>query len=352
MTDRTDDRETLAQWGVPLRALVLTPHPDLRSAVTKDLPPEIGERIRFEHYDPGNGAPPLRELREYDILVTGWGSPMLPPELAEQETENASSSYRRPRYVLHLTGEMRRIVPRELVKSTSWIVTNWGTAISHFVAEMNLALLLAAARRIPEAGSAIASGRWKDDLAPGTTLFGKVIGLYGYGRIASHFLCLLEPFGCHILVYDPYVSDHELHGLERVHTPEELFDRGSIVSLHAALTPESEGRIGYDLLGRLPGDGIVTNTARAGLIAEDALIRAVRETTLRFGLDVYHSEPPDRNAEIVTCDRVVCTPHSGGEVGEETYEQIRHVAMENLRRYLDGENPEFVIDESAYDHMT
>ncbi len=335
-----------------LRALVLTPHPDLRRAVTEELPEDIADRITFELYETGCDPPSPQTLREYDILVTGWGAPTLPGELAEERADAASILPGRKRYVLHLTGEMRSIVPREIVGSPGWIVTNWGTAISRFVAEMNLALLLAAARRIPEAGRAIANGQWKRRLAPGTTLYGKVVGLYGYGRIARDFLRLLEPFGCHILVYDPYVADHEIPGIERVHTVEELFDRASIVSLHAALTPETDGRIGHDLLARLPEDGIVTNTARARLIEEDALIWAVRRTSLRFGLDVYHSEPPDHKSELVRCDRVVCTPHSGGEVGAEMYEQIRHVAHENLRRYLVGDNPEFLIDESVYDRMT
>ena len=347
-----NDGDARRRADAMLRALVLTPHPDLRRAVSEELPREIEERITFDLCETGSAPPSEQALREYDILVTGWGAPMLPGGLAEERSDAASISQGRRKYVLHLTGEMRNIVPREIVRSPDWIVTNWGTAISHFVAEMNLALLLAAARRIPEAGRAIASGQWKDRLKPGTTIFGKVVGLYGYGRIARDFLRLLEPFGCHILVYDPYAPDPEIQGIERVHTIGELFDRASIVSLHAALTPETDGRIGQDLLSRLPEDGIVTNTARARLIEEGALIWAVRRTSLRFGLDVYHTEPPDHRSELFRCDRVVCTPHSGGEVGAEMYEQIRHIAHENLRRYLVGGNPEFAIDESVYDRMT
>ncbi len=336
----------------PLRALVLTPHSDLRRTVTGSLPIEIAKSITFDLWEADTGPPSAIILREYDILVTGWGAPMLPAELAEDQPDAASASPRRTRYVLHLTGELRNIVPRAIVRSPQWIVTNWGTAISRFVAEMNLALLLAAARRIPEAKTSITSGQWKERLAPGTTLLGKVVGLFGYGRIARDFVRLLEPFGCHMLVYDPYVSAQEVEGIERVHTVEELFDRASIVSLHAGLTPETEGRIGYDLLSRLPEDGIVINTARAGLIDEDALLRAVRQTSLRFGLDVYHREPPDRESEIVRCDRVVCTPHTGGEVGTAMYEQIRQVALENLRRYLAGHRLYFIVDEELYDRMT
>ncbi len=320
-------------------------------------------------------APNVSQLSQYDVFLTGWESPRLPEQLATaRQTESAPAARRQSpesagadapdatllskKYVCHLTGTMREMVPRNLVTAPGWIVSNWGSALSGFVAEMTLALLLTCARRIPESRSALAGeyerlGRWKwrgDTAVPiGTTLYGKRLGLYGFGLIAKEFVRLVRPFGVRLSVYDPYADTEDLH---RCGSLQELFADSDIVSIHCGLTPETERSVDKARLSLLPEDGIVINTARAGIIDEAALREAVAHSSLRFGLDVFHREPPDPDDPLLSSSNVVPTPHSAGEVGYDQYHAIWDTAVTNLTRFLSGELPAFIVDEAVYDRMT
>lgn len=320
----------------------------------------------------------------YDVYLTGWETPRLSEDIVEQrarrgrDPERGRSTDRErdtsltqdaahgrdtsfPGYVCHVTGTMKNIVPRVFVSSPDWIVSNWGTAISSFVSEMTLTLLLACGRRLPEAGLLLTDAshagvsRWKQhDLYPtGTSLYGKRVGVYGYGRIAREFVRLLEPFNVQVSVYDPFFDlEGESAVSHKCDSLEELFAGNDVVSLHCALTPETRGSVDRRLLELMPDDGIVINTARAAVIDETALREAVLHSSLRFGLDVFHQEPPDPEDPIVASPRVVATPHSANEVGEDQYAAMWNVVEQNLIRYLSGEPPQFLVDETAYDRMT
>lgn len=331
-------------------AALLLPDEDLRSYVL-DRIEESGrvlqagsDQLSFVAIDP------VQELRSedlaaFDVLVTGWRTPTLPRDLAELND--------RQRYICHLTGTMRSMVPREFVTSVNWTVTNWGPSISRFVSEMNLALLLGVARRFPECRRAMETGHeWKRNLGDGTSLFGKRIGLYGYGLIAREFHKLIEPFHMQVSVYDPYVAPPDrVSGVHWCDSLEQLFQQSEIVSIHAGLTEETTSSVDFRLLSMLPNDGIVINTARAGIIGENDLLRAVRETELRFGLDVFHQEPLPASSPLLDSPRVLCTPHSAGVVGGQ-FAVMWKTARENLLRFISGEAVEHQVDEALYDRMT
>lgn len=309
---------------------------------------------------------PAEPPGDYDVYLTGWETPMLSEEIIGQRAaRTGDTGYDRdgsfPGYVCHVTGTMKNIVPRAFVSSPDWIVSNWGTAISSFVSEMTLTLLLACARRLPQAhlmltdASHAGASRWKQhELYPtGTSLYGKRLGLYGYGRIAREFVRLLEPFNMQVSVYDPYQDLEDDSSVSRkCDSLDVLFAENDVVSIHCALTPDTRGSVDSRLLGLMPKDGIVINTARAAVMDETALREAVLHSSLRFGMDVFHQEPPDPEDPIVTSPRVVATPHSANEVGDDQYAAMWNVVEQNLIRYLSGEPPEFLVDETAYDRMT
>ena len=316
----------------------------------------------------------------YDVYLTGWETPLLSEEIvteraarpAQGDTDTDTNintntdsegvpSTAFPGYICHVTGTMKNIVPRAFVSSPDWIVSNWGTAISSFVSEMTLTLLLSCARRLPEANllltdaSRAGEAGWKqNDFYPtGTSLYRKRVGLYGYGRIGREFAHLLNPFGVQVSVYDPYCDlDDESVVSHQCESLSELFADNDVVSIHCALTPQTRGSVGTRLLQLMPDDGIVINTARAAVIDETALREAVLHSSLRFGLDVFHREPPDPEDPIVTSPRVVATPHSANEVGEDQYAAMWNVVEQNLIRYLSGLRPHFPVDETTYDRMT
>ncbi|TVQ24808.1 MAG: hypothetical protein EA383_10465 [Spirochaetaceae bacterium] len=339
-----------AHTGVKKAALLL-PEEALRSYVSARLAETDGKvgsspaGIEVEILDVSGGPPPTDRLSQFDVLITGWRTPLLPPELAHFDDRN--------RYLCHLTGTLRSNVPRELIASPKWIVTNWGTSISGFVSEMHLALLLGVSRRFSEIRRVMETGEgWKRELPPGTSLFGRRIGFYGYGLIGREFHKLVEPFGVKVRIFDPYASPDDIPAsATRVSSLEELFRESDIISIHAGLTAETEGSIDYRLLSLLPEDGIVVNTARAGIIREEALLQAVEDTGLRFGLDVFHKEPLDPDSPLVSSPTVLCTPHSAGVVANQ-FEMIWATAQANLLRYASGEDLRFVVDEKLYDRMT
>ncbi|MFP4509745.1 MAG: NAD(P)-dependent oxidoreductase [Spirochaetaceae bacterium] len=334
-----------------LRAALILPDEELRSYVvsrlaeTDNVIHSSGAGITVDQLDPVAGGFDVEQLQNYDVLLTGWRTPRLPESLSQLSD--------RKRYVCHLTGTLRAMIPRSLVQSSNWAVTNWGTSISRFVSEMNLALLLGVSRRFPQTRRIMETGDgWKRELPPGTSLFGKRIGLYGYGFIAREFHKLIEPFGMDVYVFDPYIDAASLTlPIQTVSSLEALFQSSDIISIHAGLTPETESSVDFRLLSMLPEDGIVINTARAGIIEEESLLKAVQETGLRFGLDVFHKEPLSRASPLVSSLQVICTPHSAGVVGNQ-FARIWATARENLVRFAEGRQLKFVVDELIYERMT
>lgn len=335
------------------RGILIVGQERLRSHICEELArsgnriTERGASLAIDVFEESELPVRASSLAGYDVILTGWGTPMLPEELAG----GIGSRGRGARYICHLTGEMRRIVPRAFIDSSEWLISNWGNAISGFVAEGTLSLLLATARRLPESRELFSrEGVWKEHLRDCSTLFGKRIGLYGYGFIGREFLRLLEPFHMQVSVYDPFAP--AIEGVHRCGSLEELFRDNGIISIHCGLTSETRGSVNRSCLELLPEDGIVINTARAGVIDGADLRWAAQNTRLRFGLDVFDPEPPEYGDPVVNSPLVVPTPHSAGEVGRDQYAAIWSVALDNLKRYLRGEELKFGVDASVYERMT
>ncbi len=118
------------------------------------------------------------------------------------------------------------------------------------------------------------------------------MGIIGASRVGREVIKRLRPFGCHIVVYDPYLTQHDADklGVESLDL-DTLFSVADIVSLHAPLLPETHEMIGSAQLRRLRDGAILLNTARAHLIEEDALIQELLTGRIQAALDVFHEEP-------------------------------------------------------------
>lgn len=186
------------------------------------------------------------------------------------------------------------------------------------VADHTLALLLALARELPRWTTRVAAGAWRPiEGAPPEELAGSVLGLIGFGHIARAVARRARGFGMNVLAHDPFVSDDvfEQEAVERVGR-DELWSRSGAVSLHVPLSDETRGLVGAHAL-ELLDDGLLVNTARAGLIDRDALERALDNGRLRgAGLDVWWDEPPLAGDPLLDHPRLLVTPHvawfSGG----------------------------------------
>jgi phosphoglycerate dehydrogenase-like enzyme len=285
-------------------------------------------------------------VREADVYMTGHGTTPLPDILAKNPG--------RLRYVCGITGTMRPFVPVALVEAGIKL-TNWGDATAGSVAEGAMALLLATLKGIHEhTQNARANGWGLPEDATGGLLEGLKIGVFGCGVIGRRFLELLRPFDSIVRVYDPYATDVP-DWCERVHSLEALFQDAEAIVLHAGWTPETDKIIKADLLRRLPDHGVIINTARGGIIDQDALFAELKSGRLRAGLDVLEPDrlPPDHPARYWS--NVILTAHQVGQgwPGRSNRIQKYHqYALDNLRRFTNGESLRFIMDVERYHRST
>ena len=158
------------------------------------------------------------------------------------------------------------------------MVVNAPTSNILSVAEQAMGLLLAQARNIPQAHAALVAGRWERSKWEGVELHGKVLGVVGLGRAGSLVAQRALAFGMRLLAFDPYISAERAQAMGvELRSLEELFAESDFISIHTPKTPETANLVGRDLLAKAkPGIRIV-NTARGGIIDEEALAEAIRD---------------------------------------------------------------------------
>jgi D-3-phosphoglycerate dehydrogenase len=184
-------------------------------------------------------------------------------------------------------------------------------------AEHAMALLLAQARNIPQAHTALVAGRWERTRWEGVELADKVLGVVGLGRIGKLVAQRALAFGMRVIAFDPYLAAErarqlnvELVGLD------ELMARADFVTVHVAKTPETTGLIGRDVLAKAkPGIRIV-NAARGGIVDEAALAEAIRGGRVAGAAFDVFSEEPATSSPLFGLDQVVVTPHLGASTRE------------------------------------
>jgi len=179
-----------------------------------------------------------------------------------------------------------------------------------------MALLLACARKIVLTNNRIRKGEMTGagmGLAPMFKLRGQTLGLVGFGRIPRTLVRKAQGFGLQVIVYDPYVSKATMEGydVERVEELDELLERSDFVSVHAALTKENRHMFGLEQFKKMKPTAYFINTARGGLVDEEALYTALTEGIIAgAGLDVMD---PEMNLEspLLKLDNLIYTGHSG-----------------------------------------
>jgi autoinducer 2 (AI-2) kinase len=218
------------------------------------------------------------------------------------------------------------------------------------VADLTLGFMLCLARNIHLVSTLLRRGRMhfeseKDILAVynqygGFELGGCTVGLLGLGAVGKKVAQRLRAFGTEILVYDPYVDQEVLKDVNAEQVSlEDLMERSDIVSLHAALTDETQRILGKDLIARMKPTAYIVNTARSFLIDEKALLAALREGNIAgAALDLLDEEPIQEDNPFLRLDTVIVTPHIGGATRDVVRHQSKMVASD-IVRYLKGERP-------------
>jgi len=197
------------------------------------------------------------------------------------------------------------------------MVANAPTSNIHSACEHAISLLLSTARQIPAADKTLRDGEWKRSSFSGVEIFGKTIGIVGFGHIGQLFAQRLAAFETTIIAYDPYANPARAAqlGVELV-ALDELMSRADFVTIHLPKTKETAGMFDADMLAKAKKGQIIINAARGGLVDEQALADAIDSGHIRgAGFDVYASEPCT-DSPLFARPEVVVTPHLGASTVE------------------------------------
>ena len=190
---------------------------------------------------------------------------------------------------------------------------------SYSTAEMTWALILAAVRDIPQQAAALKAGRWQ--IGVGTTLRGKTLGVYGYGRIGAVVAGYGRAFGMQVQVWarEATRAKARADGYAVAPSKEAFFAECDVITLHMRLVEATRGIVTAADLARMKTTALLVNTSRAPLIEPGALVSALKAGRPgRAAVDVYEQEPvTDGRHPLLAMDNVVCTPHLGYVTREE-----------------------------------
>jgi D-3-phosphoglycerate dehydrogenase len=190
---------------------------------------------------------------------------------------------------------------------------------SYAAAELTWALILAAARQLPQQMAALKAGKWQ--IGVGTTLREKTLGIFGYGRIGATVAGYGKAFGMNVVTWarEESLARARADGYATAHSKAEFFETCHVISLHMRLVPTTRHIVKAGDLARMRSDAMLVNTSRAGLLEPGALVAALRAGRPGYAaVDVFDDEPVrDPDLPLLQFEQVVATPHIGYVTREE-----------------------------------
>ncbi|MDR1618468.1 MAG: phosphoglycerate dehydrogenase, partial [Treponema sp.] len=220
-------------------------------------------------------------------------------------------------------------------------VCNTPGANAQAVADLAIALALAAARKLPLLDRKTREGQWIR--STGIELYGKTMGILGLGAVGRGVAKRAQGFSMKVLAYDPYIDTRyaEENGIA-VSDFDTLVENADVTSLHLPLNDKTRHIISGEVMGRMKKGAILINTARGGLIDEDAAFDLLKQGRLGgLGIDAYEEEPP-KNSPLFTLDNVVLTPHTAAHTAEATA-NMAAMAVQNLIDVLSGKPCPYIV---------
>ena len=210
-------------------------------------------------------------------------------------------------------------------------VVNSPIATTVAVAELTFALMLALAREVPRGDATMKAGKWIKKELEGAELYGKTLGVIGFGRIGVEVGKRAVAFGMNVIGYDPLIPADEIQrrGGEPVSLAD-LYARADVITLHIPLTPDSKNLINAQAIAAMKTGVRIVCAARGGVIDEAALLEGLNSGKVAAaGLDVFAAEPPGQT-ELVLHPRTVCVPHIGAQTVEAQARAADDIASEIL----------------------
>lgn len=211
-------------------------------------------------------------------------------------------------------------------------VMNTPAASSISVAELAFGMMLACARHIGEGTVSIKKGEWKKKTLKGVELFGKTLGVVGYGRIGREIAKRAEAFGMEVIGHDMYFDTCPVTK-KKMAPLDELLKKADFITLHIPFDPKCGPTLNADAFKKMKKGVIIVNCARGGTVDEKALLQALNDgIVFAAGLDVFEKEPPEFR-DLVMHERLVCTPHIGAST-KEAQDKVGNEVVEVLRRFF------------------
>lgn len=296
------------------------------------------------------GDKPLTEdelceaVRDQDILITCWGV----PKISERVLKHAN----RLKLIGHLAGSVAYLV-NDAVYDKGIRVVCGNEAFAESVAEGTLAYILAAQRRITKFDREVHEDGWSDWPFVNYSLLRRKVGIVGFGAVAKHLVRMLKPFMVEILVYSSHMTEQEAAALGvRKASLEEIFSGCSVITLHTAQHPKTNGMITKELLAMMPDDALLVNTSRPAVLDEDALCEECRTGRIRAALDVYKNEGTvPLECGLREFREVLMMPHHAGPTIDYRRYAARYV-LEDLERFVQGQPLEHEISQKRMNTMT
>src|SRR5216110_1560512 len=211
--------------------------------------------------------------------------------------------------------------------------TPGGNTIS--TAELTFSMLMALARKIPQAHASMKAGQWNRKEFQGVELCNKTLGILGMGRIGSEVARRAIAFGMRVLAYDPYLSLSRAKALQvELVELDEIYARSDFITVHMPMSDETRGMINAAAFAKMKKGVRVLNCARGGIINEQDLYDAIQSGQVSgAALDVYEVEPLPKDFPLRTLPQVIMTPHLGAST-EEAQENVGIEVAEIVTEYL------------------
>ena len=266
--------------------------------------------------------------RHFDVeLGTDWDDGQLPERIGDFEGIVIRSATKLTGELIERAGRLRVIgragigvdnVDVDAATKRGIVVANAPQANVIAAAEHTMALMLALARRVPQAHASLTAGRWERSRFAGVELFDKTLGILGLGRIGQLVAARARGFGMRVLAFDPYVAADRYRelGVERAEDAAEVYSQADFITLHLPPTRETRGLIDRGALSRMRDGVLLVNCARGELIVDEDLEAALDSGKVGgAALDVFSREPITDHP-LFGYENVVVTPHLGASTAE------------------------------------
>ena len=221
------------------------------------------------------------------------------------------------------------------------VVTNIPNYGTNSVAQFTFGLILEICHKIGLHNNSVKKGEWTNNLdfsyclTSQVELYGKTLGIIGFGKIGKAVIKIAQAFGMKIIVSTAYPDETYLSSNLRFVSQDELFREADIISLHCPLTEKNQNMINNKTIGVMKDGVIIINTARGGLIEETALAKGLQSGKI-FGaaVDVVSQEPIKVDNPLLNADNCIITPHIAW-APKEARQRLMDIAVRNLQKYLE-----------------